>query len=139
MQHGFRKRSAYGRRGGESRRFGFLIGAVSSVVILSVLCAVFSYLFEKGTISFEQSALIGKGCFALAALIGCFLAVKLTARRKLVSASASVLLFLLAVMIGTAAAVGWEHLNVLTPIIIAASSCLTAVLFASRKKTHGYG
>lgn len=127
MRKGLRKWNKTNNRGG--KRFGnrILMGFAASEILLTGAISGISYLMGNNTFPLEKASIIGKVGLALTSFAGCFLAAKLSEKRRLLNATIVGCLFLLINFGMNCVLNGTEHITIWTPAFI----CVGSILLSS--------
>lgn len=124
--------------GGERRAVLFLPGIIAAGVSFVIFITITSYLIKQSVIPLSRAPQLGKLCFALASMIGCWTAARSSNTGKL-PAAAITGLFLLAV---TAACFALrkdpEPAALAVPVAITIGTILIGALLGTRKQGSGF-
>lgn len=124
--------------GGERSRVRFLPGVIAAGATLVIFITITSYLIIQSVVPLSRAPQLGKLCFALASLIGCWTAARSSNTCKLPAAAISGL-FLLAV---TAACFAMRKdsgsVKFAAPFAITIGTILFGAVLGTRRRGRGY-
>ena len=138
MRKGLRNWNKSRGRGGKRIGNRVLLGlAGSSILFIGYLSGI-SYLIGNGTLPIEKASLIGKAGLALASFVGCFLAAKLSEKKRLLNAAIVGCLLLIISSGMNGLLNGMDSIRIWIPTAICACSVLTASWFSIWTKGNHY-
>ena len=133
---GFHRKGKHG--GGGERGLRFLPGLIVAGIVAVVLISTAAYLMMQCVVPVRGAALLGKLCFALASIVGCWWAARSSRTGKLLAAAITGVLLLALTAASTAAGKGTGDLRLLTPCAISLGTVLLGAMLGARRRGGGY-